>query len=343
MASLGPHSPSPHPPGPRPPARPGTGGWLLLALGAALVALPFVAAALGGEAAVTLATRILIFAIAAGSLNLLIGYGGLVSFGHAAYFGVGAYAVGILFAHLRAPMFDVIPGSDQLLVTVPVAMLAAGLVALVVGALSLRTSGVQFIMITLAFAQMVFYLFVSLKAYGGDDGLSVRRRNALPFIDTRDDTVFYFVCLAVAALFYALLDRLLRSRFGRVLEGIRQSERRMESLGLKPYPYKLAAFVLSGMGCGLAGALMANATRFVSPDMMHWTQSGELIVMIILGGVGTWLGPAAGAAILLGLETVLAAWTEHWQVVLGLILIAVVLAGRGGASRALGLLSGRGR
>ena len=193
-------------------------------------------------------------------------------------------------------MFGFLPGTDQLLLTLPAAMLVSGLAALAIGALSLRTSGVQFIMITLAFAQMLFFLFVSLKAYGGDDGLSVRRRNALPFVDTRNDVTFYFVCLTIAVTFYGLLERLIASRFGRVLEGIRQSERRMETLGLRTYPYKLAAFVISGMGCGLAGALMANATRFVSPDMMHWTQSGELIVMGILGGVVRGLRRLTGRA-----------------------------------------------
>ena len=311
------------------------------ALLAALLVLPFVATALGNTALTTLASRIIILAIAAASLNLALGYGGLVSFGHAAFYGVGGYVVGILYAHLREPLFGFIPGTDQLLVTLPAAAIASGLVALVLGALSLRTSGVQFIMITLAFAQMLFFLFVSLKAYGGDDGLSIRRRNALPFIDTRGDTTFYFVCLTIAVLYHGFLAVLVRSRFGLVLGGIRQSERRMAAIGVPTYPYKLAAFVISGMGTGIAGALMANYMRFVSPDMMNWAQSGEFMIMVILGGVATLLGPALGAAILIGLETGLAAWTEHWQVVLGPLLVLIVLFGRGGVVRIAGLLERR--
>lgn len=321
----------------QPAAAPARGRWsLALAIAlTALVALPFVASALGNAAITTLATRIIILAIAAASLNLALGYGGLVSFGHAAYFGVGGYAVGILYAHLREPFLGFIPGTEQLLLTLPAAVLASGLAALILGALSLRTSGVQFIMITLAFAQMLFFLFVSLKAYGGDDGLSVRRRNSLPFLDTRDDTTFYFICLTIAVLYHGFLARLVGSRFGMVLGGIRQSERRMAAIGVPTYRYKLVAFVISGMGTGLAGALMANYMRFVSPDMMHWTQSGEFMIMVIMGGVGTWLGPAVGAAILIILETFLAAWTEHWQVILGPLLILIVLFGRGGVERLL--------
>ncbi|MBV9079228.1 MAG: branched-chain amino acid ABC transporter permease [Methylobacteriaceae bacterium] len=313
----------------------------LVMLAAALLALPFVATALGDSSIITLATRIVILAIAAASLNLALGYGGLVSFGHAAYYGLGGYVVGILYASLREPMFGVLPATDQLLVTLPLAVIVGGVAALILGAMSLRTSGVQFIMITLAFAQMLFFLFVSLKAYGGDDGLSIRRRNALPFLNTRDETTFYFVCLTVAALYFALLRRVVGSRFGLVLGGIRQSERRMEALGIRTYRYKLVAFVISGMGCALAGALMANYARFVSPDMLHWTQSGEFMIMVILGGVGTWLGPAVGAAILILLETVLAAWTEHWQVVLGPLLVLIVLFGRSAVERVAARIAGR--
>lgn len=303
---------------------------------AALVALPFVSAATGNTALITLATRIVILAIAAASLNLALGYGGLVSFGHAAYYGVGGYVVGILFFHVREPFFGFIPGTEQLLITLPAAVLVSGFAALVLGALSLRTSGVQFIMITLAFAQMLFFLFVSLKVYGGDDGLTVRRRNALPFLNTRDDTTFYLICLTVAVLYFGLLSRIVRSRFGVVLGGIRQNERRMAAIGVATYRYKLVAFVISGMGAGLAGALMANYMRFVSPDMLHWTQSGEFMIMVILGGVGTLLGPAVGAAVLIVLETFLAAWTEHWQAILGPLLVLIVLFGRSGIERLAG-------
>jgi branched-chain amino acid transport system permease protein len=304
----------------------------LLALAAALVTLPFAVQALGQPALVTLATRALIYAIAAASLNLVLGYGGMISFGHAAFFGIGGYVVAILYRTMMddALFLGFIPGTDQLLVTLPAAILAGGLFACVIGALSLRTSGVQFIMITLAFAQMLFFLFVSLKAYGGDDGLTIRRRNALFGLDTRNDTTFYFICLAATALVFLALWRIAGSRFGMVLAGIRQNERRMAAIGLAPYRYKLAAFVISGMGCGLAGALMANYLRFVSPDMLHWTKSGELMIMVILGGVGTLIGPLLGAAALVALETVLTGWTEHWQLVLGPVLLIVVLFTRGG-------------
>lgn len=310
----------------------------LLALAVALVALPFIVKAIGQPALVPLATRVLIYAIAAASLNLALGFGGMVSFGHAAFFGIGGYVVGILYrTYVDDALFlGFIPGTDQLLITLPTALLVGGLAACVIGALSLRTSGVQFIMITLAFAQMLFFLFVSLKAYGGDDGLTIRRRNVLFDLNTRDDVTFYFICLAIAALVFLVLWRIVGSRFGMVLAGIRQSERRMAAIGIAPYRYKLAAFVISGMGAGLAGALMANYLRFVSPDMLHWTKSGELMIMVILGGVGTLLGPLLGAAALVILETVLTGWTEHWQLLLGPILLVVVLFTHGGLS---GLIS----
>lgn len=307
--------------------------WLgLAAVSTCLIALPYFAKAIGDLALISLATRMAIYAIAAASLNLILGYGGLVSFGHAAFFGVGGYVVGVLYSHFVSgdPFLGLVPGSDQLLVTLPLAVVLSGIVALVLGSLSLRTSGVQFIMITLAFAQMLFFLFVSLKYYGGDDGLIVRRRNSLPGLDLRDDTTFYFVCVSIAAAYFGFCAKLVRSRFGLVLGGIRQNERRMAALGISTYSYKLAAFVIAGMGAGLAGALAANFARFVSPEMLNWAKSGELMIMVILGGSGTLIGPALGAILLIGLETVLAAWTEHWQFVLGPILILIVLFTHGG-------------
>lgn len=317
----------------------------LLVLAVALITLPFVVQALGQPALVPLATRVLIYAIAAASLNLALGFGGMVSFGHAAFFGIGGYVVGILYRTMvdDGLFLGFIPGTDQLLITLPAALLVGGFFACIIGALSLRTSGVQFIMITLAFAQMLFFLFVSLKAYGGDDGLTIRRRNALFSLDTRDDIIFYFICLAVAALVFLALWRVVGSRFGMVLAGIRQNERRMAAIGIAPYRYKLAAFVISGMGTGLAGALMANYLRFVSPDMLHWTKSGELMIMVILGGVGTLLGPMLGAAALVILETVLTGWTEHWQLMLGPILLLVVLFTQGGLDGLLGRIGLRPR
>jgi branched-chain amino acid transport system permease protein len=301
-----------------------------LAVAAALIALPLIADASGHPAFTTLATRIVILSIAALSLNFALGYGGMVSFGHAAYYGIGGYAAGIMtqtFAGHDA-LFGFIPGSDQLLVNLPVAMAAGGLAALALGALSLRTSGVQFIMITLAFAQMLFFFFVALKTYGGDDGLILRRRNTLPAIDTRNDTQFYLLCLALLALWIGFVARVVGSRFGQMLDGIKQNPRRMAAIGIAAYPYQLLAFTISGIGAGLAGGLMANFAKFVSPDMLHWMQSGEFLIMVILGGVGTLLGPAIGATILILLESTLASWTEHWQAIVGPILIIIVLFGR---------------
>ncbi len=307
---------------------------------AVALTLPFLAKALGNPALVTLATRVIIYAIAAASLNLIIGYGGMVSFGHAAYFGLGGYVIGILYAHAvsREPLLGFIPGTDLFFLTIPAAMLISGLAAAALGALSLRTSGVQFIMITLAFSQMVFFLFLSLKAYGGDDGLIVRRRNLIPGLDMRDDSTVYYVCLTMLALFLWAMSRVARSPFGFLLQGIRQNERRIAAIGVPAYRYKLAAFVIAAMGAGLAGALMANFARFVSPDMLHWTKSGELMIMVVLGGMGTLFGPVAGAAALIGLETVLTAWTEHWQLILGPLLVLIVLFSRGGLAGLAGKL-----
>ncbi len=314
---------------------------LLLALAAAL---PFAAQALDSPASIGIATQMACFAIAAASLNLILGHGGLVSFGHAAYFGLGGYAVGILWEHFRLgePIFGLIPGSNELLVTLPTAMLVSGLAAAAIGALSLRTSGVQFIMITLAFAQMVFFLFVGLKQYGGDDGLSVRRHNLVPGLDLRDPAQLYWLCLGILAVWLFLLHRIIGSRFGRVLEGVRQNERRMAALGVSTYPYKLVAFVISGVGCGIAGALMANYLRYVSPEMMSWQRSGDIMVMVILGGMGTMLGPVLGAVALVGLEYTLGGLTEHWPFFLGPILLLVVLFLRGGLMGLFGVRRGSG-
>lgn len=306
---------------------------MLLAMLAALVALflPMLLDLLGQPAMLRLITRMLIYAIAVASLNFILGYGGLVSFGHAAFFGIGGYAVAMLDLHHRSgPILGLIPGTDSFLIAVPAAMVLAGVAAALVGALSLRTSGVQFIMITLAFAQMLFFLFVSLRSYGGEDGIIMRRPNALFDLNLRDRVVIYYVVLALTAGYFLFVWRLVNSSFGTILRGIRQNERRMTALGIPVYRYKLAAFTLAGMGAGLAGALMANFSRFVSPDMLHWTLSGDMIIMVVLGGVGTLAGPLLGAAAFLFLESQLAAWTEHWKLFMGLLLLGVVLWTRGG-------------
>jgi branched-chain amino acid transport system permease protein len=288
--------------------------WSSLVL-SALMALPFVANAIGEAFYIALATRILIFAIAATSLNLILGFGGMVSFGHAAFLGVGAYTVAILTQM----------GLTDAWLVWPVAMLVAGLFAFLIGAVSLRTQGVYFIMITLAFAQMMYYLLVSAKTYGGDDGMPLLTRSRIGMWDMSADTNFYYATLAVCVVTWVLIARLLNARFGHVLQAIRDNEVRMQSLGYAVFRYKLCAFVLSGALAGLAGALLANQSGFVSPAMMQWSQSGMLMMMVILGGVGHLYGGVWGAIVFLLLEETLSHFTIHWQLGLGALLLAVVL------------------
>ena len=303
-----------------------------------LAGLPYLADRLAMPDLVSLGTQIVIYAIAAVGLDLLIGYTGLSSFGHAGFFGLGGYVVGILAFHAAegTAFLGLVPGATEAWIAWPAAILISAIAALGIGALSLRTSGVSFIMITLAFAQMLFYLFVSLKTYGGDDGLGFRRRNGLPWINPRDDVAFYYVCIAALLIVLALCYRLVRSRFGLVLLGIKQNERRMAAIGLDAARYKLAVFALAGAIAGLAGALQANLLRFVSPDMLHWTTSGDFMVMVVLGGVGSLAGPVFGAAAMVLLQSWLAQWTEHWMIVMGPVLVAVILLTRRGIWGALG-------
>jgi branched-chain amino acid transport system permease protein len=270
---------------------------------------------------ISFAARILIYAIAAASLNLVLGYGGMVSFGHAAFFGAGAYVVGILAAE----------GLTSLWIAWPMAIAVAALAALVIGAISLRTRGVYFIMITLAFAQMIYYIFVSLKAYGGDDGMSLPSRSTGLGVRLSNDLVWYYLVLFLLITILYLLGRLLRSRFGRVIEAIRENETRASAIGYPVYRYKLLCFVISGAIAGLAGALIANQTSYVGPALLHWIQSGTLMIMVILGGVGRFWGGPVGAAALLALEELfsgsplLGPYSLFWQLPVGVILLAVVL------------------
>lgn len=281
----------------------------------ALLALPWFLEVIDQAFYVSFASRVLIFALVATSLNLVIGFGGMVSFGHAAFFGAGAYTVAVLAEG----------GVVSAGVAWPMAVVAAALLALLVGAISLRTRGVYFIMITLAFAQMAFYLVVSLKAWGGDDGLSLLRRSSFGRLDLKDDTTFYFIVLGALALVLVALDRLAHSRFGRVIQCIRENETRMEALGYPVFSYKLVCFVIGGGLAGLAGALLVNQTGLASPSLLHWTQSGTLMVMIVLGGVGSVFGGVAGAVLLLFCEEFFVELTTHWPIGLGLVLLAVVL------------------
>jgi branched-chain amino acid transport system permease protein len=298
---------------------------------AALLAVPYAAPYLGGNYIITQATRVVIFAIVALSLDLLIGRSNLVSFGHAAYFGLGGYVVAIASFHLAndIPLLGW-AGSNEALVVWPLAMLISGIAALIVGALCLRTSGVYFIMITLAFAQMIYFIFVALKFYGGDDGLSMRSRNLFAGDRITNATTFYWICLSALALCLLVQWRLIVSRFGRVLSGGAANERRMAALGYSIYAYRLVAFVIAGMMAGLAGALYANLNRFASPDMMSWLLSGEFMVMVIMGGVASLFGPLIGAAVFLLVETSLSGATEHWQIFFGpFVLLIALFAPRG--------------
>jgi branched-chain amino acid transport system permease protein len=294
---------------------------------AALVLLPVYVGLGGSMFALTLFTRIVILGLAAVSLNLILGYGGMMSFGHAAYLGIGGYAVGIL-AH---------EGIYSGFLQWPVALAASALFALVIGALSLRTRGVYFIMITLAFAQMAYYVIAGLARYGGDDGLTIYKRSQFfSPINLSDKVQFYYVCLALLFGAIYLVYRLVNSRFGMVIQGSRSNDLRMRAIGFPTYRYRLVAFVIAGTLCGLSGALLANHTDFVSPAMMYWTRSGDLIIMVVLGGLGSVIGPLIGAAALLLLEEVLSGITEYWQIILGPLLLLVVLFARGGID---GLLS----
>lgn len=287
----------------------------------AALALPALLQAAGAGFYLGTASRILVYAIAATSLNLLLGYAGMISLGHAAFFGLGAYSTGILLSE------GVQSAGAHLLALLAV----VGIAALVIGAISLRTRGVYFIMITLAFAQMLFYLGNSIKGYGGDEGLTVRVRSLLPGgIDLRDGLTFYYCALAVLAAVLLLLHRFSGSRFGRAVQALRDDEVRAESLGLPVFACRLVVFVVAGLLCGLAGALSVNLQGYVSPNLLHWTQSGTLLVMVILGGVGTLWGGLIGAAALLLMQEVLSTYTEYWEFWIGWVLLAVVLFARNG-------------
>jgi branched-chain amino acid transport system permease protein len=288
--------------------------WMIV-LFALLLAFPLAANYLGQEFYVGLASRLMIFALVATSLNLVLGFGGMVSMGHAAYLGAGAYTVGILMQH----------GVMSAWVSWPVAVLVGAVLAFLIGIVSLRTKGVYFIMITLAFAQMIYFIFVGLKAYGGEDGLSMSQRSATGILDLAADTHFYYVVLGLACLSLVGVYRLINSHFGRVLQAVHQNETRMEAIGYPVFRYKLTCFVIAGALASLAGALLANQNMMVSPSLVHWTQSGSLMVMVILGGSGYFFGGIIGAVVMLLLEETLSAYTIHWQLILGAILLGVVL------------------
>jgi branched-chain amino acid transport system permease protein len=270
---------------------------------------------------VDLFTRVMIFAIAALGLDLIVGYGALVSFGQAAFIGLGAYAVGIPAAH----------GVNEALISLPLALAAATLFAATTGALCLRTQGVYFIMITLAFGQMAFFTASALAPYGGDDGLTLQVRNSVAgFPLLASNRAFYYVVLLCLLGCYLLCRALVVSRFGRVLRGARENPTRLAAIGFDVYRYQLAAYAISGALGGLAGFLLANETEFVSPAYMTWQRSGELIIMILLGGIGRLHGAIIGAIAFILIEEWLSGWTEHWKMIFGPFLVVLVVFARGG-------------
>jgi branched-chain amino acid transport system permease protein len=318
--------------------------WLLNAgLLAALLLVPLWAWATNEPFTITLATKVAILALAGVGLNIALGLGGLISLGHAVFFGVGGYAMGILASHAQnyQPIMTspiLVEGTKSMPVIWVVAVLSAALVALIIGALSLRTSGVYFIMITLAFGQMFYFFSISWPAYGGEDGLSIYVRNGFPGLNTLDPIQFFGICFVLLCGALWFNARLARAPFGLALNAARQVPARVETVGLSPYRLRLVAFVISGAITGLAGALFADLNRFVSPAMFSWQLSGEIMVFIILGGVGRLFGPVVGAALFIALEHLLGGLSEFWLVYLGVLLLFVVLFARGGL---IGLVTGR--
>ncbi|MEM7745485.1 MAG: branched-chain amino acid ABC transporter permease [Pseudomonadota bacterium] len=306
-------------------------GWAILAV---LAAAPWLVAWLGQPFLMDLAIRLIIVAIAAVSLNLILGYGGMVSFGHAAFFGIGAYAIGI-------PAYY----EDMSWIThLGAVVVFATAFAVITGVMSLRTRGVHFIMITMAFAQMCYFLFVSLEEYGADDGLNIWERTQIPFLDLEDNLTFYYVCLGALILSLFIVHRIVNARFGQVIQGARSNDRRMQALGFPTFRYRLVAYVIAGLMCAFAGALEANRNYFISPDMMDWTRSGEFIFMVVLGGTARLYGPLFGVVIFIVLEEYLEVLMDaispglgiYWHLPFGLLLILVVLFVRGGISGLMG-------
>ena len=292
---------------------------------------------------ITLASKAAIFAIAGVGLNFALGFGGLVSFGHAVFFGLGGYAMGILAFHAQTytPILEwpfAINGTRSMPVIWGVAIVVSAVVAVGIGALSLRTNGVYFIMITLAFAQMFYYFAISWPTYGGEDGLSIYVRNEFPGLNTMDPIQYFAICFTLLLLVLFFVHRAAHSSFGLMLRAARQNEERVQAVGHTPFRLYLTAFVISGAITGLAGALFADLNRFVSPTLLSWHTSGEIMIFVILGGVGRVFGPVAGAALFILLEYVLGGLSEFWHIYLGAILLGVVLFARGGL---YGLIAGR--
>ena len=297
-----------------------TRAWLLIVVSGLLLVLPPVALALDEPFYLTVVGRIMIFAIAALSLDLILGFGGMISLGHAAYLGIGAYAVGILSFY----------GINNAWLQLTVAIFGSAAVAMIIGLICLRTSGIYFIMITLDMTQLLFFLGISLETYGGDDGLPIDRSIFFEAFDLGDEVNLYYLIFAFLLIITFFSWRLINSRFGMVIRGTQENETRMLAIGFSIFRYKLLAFMIAGSMCGLAGFLLANLTEFVTPEYMHWFRSGEIMIMVLVGGMGTLFGPLFGAAAYLLFEEVISGWTQHWMVIFGPLLVILVLFAKKG-------------
>jgi len=294
--------------------------WLLASVGALLLVTPPIALALDEPFYLTVIGRIMIFAIAALSLDLILGFGGMISLGHAAYLGIGAYAVGILSFY----------GINNAWLQLPLAIFGSAIVAFIIGVICLRTSGIYFIMITLAMTQLLFFLGISLETYGGDDGLPIDRSIFVESFDLGEETNLYYLIFTFLVITTFISWKLINSRFGMVIRGAQENETRMHAIGFSTFRYKLLAFMIAGSMCGLSGFLLANLTEFVTPEFMHWFRSGEIMIMVLVGGMGTLFGPIFGAAAYLLFEEIISGWTEHWMVIFGPLLVLLVLFAKKG-------------
>lgn len=291
------------------------GSFLILAV------LPIIAEAVDEPFYVDLMARVMIFSIAAMSLDFILGYGAMISFGHALYLGLGTYAVGVM-AH-----YELTNGWLQLLVCIS----GTAFIAFILGLISLRTSGIYFIMITFALAQMFYFLGISLEAFGGDDGLPIDTRSEFfSFFDLNEAWNMYYLILGTLVVTTIILWKVINSRFGMVVRGSHSNDARMQAIGFPTMKYRLAAFVIAGVVCGLAGFLLGNLTEFLTPEYMHWFRSGELMIMVMVGGMGTLFGPLFGAFAYLMVEDFLANFTEYWQFYFGPMLILLVLFAKQG-------------
>jgi len=303
--------------------------WLNFIILACTGVIPLLFYAGGYTFYLDLATRLVCLSIAAVSLNLILGYGGMISFGHAVFIGVGAYAVGIPAYHATNGEFDLIATYNGFFHIV-LAVVLSSLFALVTGAISLRTKGIHFIMITMAFSQMIFFFVVSLETYGGDDGLTIDVRSELPAISLDNAVTMFVISYVTLLLVVFAMYKIVNSRFGMVLQGAKDNEERMRAIGFNTFKYRLTAYVIAGALCGLSGALLGNFTTFISPEMIDWTRSGELIFMVLLGGSGTLVGPIIGAAIFVVVEEILSSFTIYWHLPFGIMLILSVMFARKG-------------